>query len=203
MKRILIVDDHVVVGKSIALLLKHAEKDTEADAVGTMQEAMKLLEQEQSYDLVLLDFDMPGINGLDGLQLLKQNYPDLTVGIISGITDVLAIKAAISKGAIGWLPKTLDDIPLIHAINTMIAGGSFIPADAVLDYVELREKWSGFTQKEIEVANLISDGHSDKAISNQLGISPKTTQNHVRAILKKAGVDNRTKFAAKFREYEN
>lgn len=199
MKRILIVDDHIMIGRSLAVLLKHSGSNIDADAAASVKETLKLLADGKEYDLILLDFDMPSINGLEGLKMIKAEYPDQLIGMLSGIAEIKAVQSAIANGAIGWIPKTMHEEPLTHAIETMIAGGSFAPASFLVEFEKRPPKWEHLTKKEAEIADLIADGYSDKDISNELGISPRTTQNHVRALLKKANVDNRTKFASAYK----
>lgn len=194
MKRILVIDDHRMIGSSMALLFKHAKPEVDVDIAVSMDKAYPFLEQNGTYDLVLLDYDLPRIDGLAGLKSIKEKYPEQKVCMLSGISAPNIVYACIHHGAVGWISKTMHEKQLIHAILMMAAGGEFIPADVLTIINKYQKKWNTLTDKETEVAELLCKGHSDKDIANEFGISPRTVQNHVRALLKKADVDNRTKF---------
>ena len=156
------------------------------------------LAKGSTYDLILLDYDMPGENGLNGLKRLKQEFPDQTYGMISGITDTLIIKECLEFGAIGWIPKSMSGDPLIHAIRIMAENVQFVPADIILKLEQTEDRWHLFTGIEKDIAKLITTGQSDKEIAGSLNMPVRTVQHHVRSILKKADSENRIKFALSF-----
>jgi DNA-binding NarL/FixJ family response regulator len=161
---------------------------------------MAQLDAGQTFDLILLDYEMPRTNGLQGLKMIRQQYPRQIVGMLSGRTDPQLVKTAIDSGAIGWLPKSMSEEPLLHALRMMAAGGQFAPTEVLQELKQYEDRWGNLTPTENQVARLVADGHSDKEIAAQLGMAPKTVGNHVRATLKKAGVENRTKFAVMFQK---
>lgn len=187
-------------GNALAYMLSQMDPNVSVTAVGSVAEVMAHLEADEAFDLILLDYEMPRTNGLQGLKMIQQQYPDQTVGMLSGRTDPQLVKSAIDGGAIGWLPKTLSEEPLLHALRMMAAGGQFIPKE-VLEELQLYEnRWGDLTPTETQVAQEVADGLGDKEIAAQLGMAPGTVRNHVRAILTKAGVENRTKFAVMFQK---
>ena len=97
-----------------------------------------------------------------------------------------------------WLPKAMSEEPLLHALRMMAAGGQFIPKEVLAELKRLEDRWGSLTQTETQVANLVAEGLTDKEIAAQMELSPKTVENHVRSLLKKAGAVNRTKFAVMF-----
>jgi DNA-binding NarL/FixJ family response regulator len=143
---------------------------------------------------------MPRTNGLQGLAKIQQQYPQQTVGMLSGRTDPQLVKAAIDGGAIGWLPKSMSEEPLLHALRMMAAGGQFIPSEVLEELKQFEDRWGNLTATETLVAKLVADGLGDKEIAGQLDLAPNTVRNHVRAILTKAGVENRTKFAVMYQK---
>lgn len=129
MKRILVIDDHRMIGSSMALLFKHSKPEVEVDIAVSMDKAYPFLEQNGTYDLVLLDYDLPRIDGLAGLKSIKEKYPEQKVCMLSGISAPNIVYACIHHGAVGWISKTMHEKQLIHAVLMMAAGGEFIPAD--------------------------------------------------------------------------
>lgn len=179
-------------------LLKQLDPEVEAISVGSAAAALAALREHDPFDLVLLDYEMPGSNGIKGMAMIHQAYPDQKVGIISGRTDSQLVKSAMDQGAVGWLPKSISDKPLLHALRMMAAGERFIPSDVLEELNTKDDRWEIFSPAEQKVAKLLAQAMSDKEIAIELALEPKTVRNHVRAILRKAGTDNRTKFALAF-----
>lgn len=199
MKTLLIADDHLMFGNALAYMLSQMDPNVSVTAVASVAKVMAHLDAGEEFDLILLDYDMPRTNGLQGLAMIQQQYPQQTVGMLSGRTDPQLVKAAIDGGAIGWLPKSMSEEPLLHALRMMAAGGQFIPKEVLEELKLYEDRWGSLTPTETQVANLVADGLGDKEIAGQLDLAPNTVRNHVRAILTKAGVENRTKFAVMFR----
>lgn len=197
-KRIMIVDDHLMVGQSLAHLLQTMDSGIETFALGSIADLSDDLKQGSKYDLILLDYEMPKMNGLDGLKLLKKDYPDQIIGMISGITDIVIIRECIKKGAIGWIPKSMSGEPLIHAIRLMAENVQFIPSEFIFKLSETEDRWHQFDGAEKDVVQQIADGLTDKEIAAQLELPVRTVQHHVSAILKKSECENRVKFALNF-----
>ena len=198
MKRLLIADDHLMIGSALVYLLKQLDPEVEATAVGSAGEALRSVGENGPFDLVLLDYDMPGTNGIRGMELIHEASPNQTVGMISGRTEPSLVKDAIDAGAVGWLPKSMSDQPLLHALRMMAAGGQFVPTDVLEDLKAIDDRWAIFSEAEQRVAKLLAQALSDKEIAKELKLEPKTIRNHVRVILRKAKVDSRTKFALAF-----
>lgn len=187
-------------GSALAYMLSQMDPDVSVTAVESVAKVIAHLEAGETFDLTLLDYDMPRINGLQGLKMIQQRYPHQTIGMLSGRTDPQLVKSAIDGGAIGWLPKSMSEEPLLHALRMMAAGGQFIPKEVLEELQQYENQWGDLTPTETQVAQLVADGLSDKEIAAQLVMAPNTVRNHVRAVLTKAGVENRTKFAVMYRE---
>mgnify|MGYP000430451593 FL=1 len=200
MKRLLIADDHLMIGSALVYLLKQLDSSIDAMSVGSAKAALQTLSEGAPFDLVLLDYDMPGTNGIKGMAMIHKDHPEQTVGIISGRTEPQLVKAAIAAGAVGWLPKSMSDEPLLHALRMMAAGGQFVPTDVLAELRSTDDRWDLFSEAEQRVAKHLAQGLSDKEIALGLELEPKTVRNHVRNILRKAGAESRTKFALAFHE---
>ncbi|MBT8418849.1 MAG: response regulator transcription factor, partial [Silicimonas sp.] len=126
--RLLIADDHDMVRDTIAMFLE-SEGVTEIGTAATLGEAIDKVRESGAYDLVLLDYNMPGMNGLTGLAQMKQANDDRPVAILSGSASPNVARDAIDQGAAGFLPKTLGARSMVSAIRFMAAGETFVPLD--------------------------------------------------------------------------
>ncbi len=194
--RILLADDHGMVRETISAYLT-TEGRAAVVAVSDYFEAMKALEQKGTFDLVLLDFSMPGMNGLQGLTDALAKFPNQPIAIVSGTAPNKVAQEALDAGAIGFLPKTMGAKSLVNAVRFMIAGESFVPPSVLAGGEEAEE--TAFTkqlsQREKEVLSGLCKGHSNKEIARDLDLQEVTIKLHVRTLCKKLNAKNRTQAA--------
>ena len=182
-------------GSAVSLLLTQMAPDLEVSSLSSVKQVLEMLAQGTVADLILLDYDMPSVDGITGMNMIWKLHPDQQIAIISGIAPPHNVKAAIRAGAVGWLQKSLKEDQLMHAIRMMVAGATYVPAEVLQAIEQIDERWGDLTQAEHGVVRLVAEGLTDKEIAIQLEVAPKTVQMHMRKILKKAGVDNRTRLA--------
>lgn len=194
--RILLADDHGLVRDAISAYLE-AEGRAAVIAVEDYGEAMKMLSNKGPFDLVLLDFGMPGMNGLDGLSNAIKSYPNQPFAILSGTAPNRIAQQAVERGAIGYLPKSMGAKSLINAVRFMIAGETYIPASLLGNNGETPE--TEFTKKlsmrERQVLTGLCNGKSNKEIARELDLQEVTIKLHVRTLCKKLDAKNRTQAA--------
>lgn len=192
MGKILLADDHGLVRETIAAyLMQNGVHDVAA--VADLSGAESAL-AEDGYDLVLLDYRMPGMESLDGLNRLAGQYPDTPIALISGAAGGDVARQAIDLGAAGFLPKTLGPDDLLHAVDTLMAGGVFMPDDV------MAEAAHRLTPREIEVVRGIAGGKSNKEIARDLGVQEVTIKLHVKTLSRKLEARNRTHAAMRARD---
>jgi DNA-binding NarL/FixJ family response regulator len=187
--KILVADDHDLVRETIAAFLKESDID-EVKTVANLEEAITAAEQNGAYDLVLLDYDMPGMNGLEGLQRMKRANAEKAVAILSGAASREVAEAALKNGAQGFIPKTLGARSLVTAARFMVAGEVYAP----LEFMRKKpEDHSGpFSPRELEVLRGICDGKSNKEIARDCSLQEVTVKMHVKTLSRKLGARNRT-----------
>ena len=194
--RILLADDHGMVRETISAYLT-TEGRAAVVAVSDYFEAMKALDQKGPFDLVLLDFTMPGMNGLKGLSDAIAKFPDQAFAIVSGTAPNKIAQDAIEEGAIGFLPKTMGAKSLVNAVRFMIAGETFVPASVLANDGQVEE--SAFekqlSHREKQVLSGLCKGESNKEIARELDLQEVTIKLHVRTLCKKLNAKNRTQAA--------
>lgn len=195
-RRIIIVDDHPLFRAALRQTLTGGDASVEVEEAGDLTQLSKALEAERDCDLVLLDLNMPGVRGFSGLLLLRAQYPDVPVMIISAVEDATVIRRAFELGAAGYLSKSVGPIEIRRAIETVLDGEMFVPEGIDLRIEDaqsaLMHRLSTLTPQQVRVLMMLSDGLMNKQIAYELSISEATVKAHVSAILQKLNVDSRT-----------
>lgn len=201
--RLLIADDHELVRDTLSSFLRQQDI-SEICTVGDLDGVIALLAGGDTYDLILLDYTMPGVNGLDGLKRLL-DLPDVPpVALISGIADMAVALQAMRMGAQGFLQKSMPAQSLLHAIRFMGTGERFLPVDDVLAFFANQSKplpavsapsAVSLTPRETEVLAALCDGQTNKEIARALDLSEPTIKLHVKTLYRRLGATNRTQAA--------
>jgi DNA-binding NarL/FixJ family response regulator len=195
-RRIIIVDDHPLFRAALRQTLASGDPSIEVEEAGDLAGLNAALETDRDCDLVLLDLNMPGVRGFSGLLLLRAQYPDVPVAIISAVEDGAVIRRAFELGASGYLHKSVGPPEIRRAIETVLSGEVFVPEGIDIasddDHSALMRRLSTLTPQQVRVLMMLSDGLMNKQIAYELSISEATVKAHVSAILQKLDVDSRT-----------
>ena len=204
--RIMLVDDQPLVRNGIASLLQARGHHVVGEA-GDGQQALELVRSTHP-DLVLMDLNMPVLDGLSATRLLKTEHPNLKVVVLTVSDDERDLIEAVKSGAHGYLLKDLEADDFFEAIDAIEHGESVIPPRLA------RHLWDEFgkitarqpepavedhdtlTDREWEVLRLVAAGHTNREIADRLSISENTVKFHMRGILDKLHLRNRTEVAA-------
>lgn len=203
--KILIADDHQLLADALTQLVKENEADAEVLQAGTLDDALDKLENDKAVEIVLVDYDLPGMNGVQGLSRLRDKNPQVPCAIFSGSPDMRLATNALASGAAGFIPKSMSAPAFFHAIKLMQVGEKFIPAelyenmathgsaglandDDAADFI-LR---TGLSPREVDVLRALVKGISNREIGQELGVEEVTIKLHLRRVYKKIGVPNRT-----------
>jgi len=194
--KILLADDHELVRDTISAYL-HSEGRVAVVAVPDYASAMKQVSAGDPFDLVLLDFEMPGMNGLDGLTDAVRRFPNQAFAILSGTAPNKIAQQAVALGAVGFLPKTMGAKSLMNAVRFMAAGETFVPASLLAeDGTPVETDFSRqLSQREKETLRGLCRGQSNKEIARDLNLQEVTIKLHVRTLCKKLNAKNRTQAA--------
>jgi len=198
---ILTIDDDKDVRSSIKLFLEDLDYLVLEASDG--QEGLKLFHLHRP-DLILLDLNMPGMNGLNGLITLRNDLPTVPVVIVSAEEDKQIVLQAITYGAVGFITKSSPREQMTEALKQILAGNVYLPSDIIRssqpdnrrtqrkdDNQIPPELLSSLTRRQLLVLERMSKGESNKQIAYNLNIAETTVKAHVSAILRKLGVHNR------------
>ncbi len=195
-RRIIIVDDHPLFRSALRQTLAAGDPSILVEEAGDLATVGAALEANRDCDLVLLDLNMPGTRGFSGLLLLRAQFPEVPVMIISAVEDGTVIKRALELGAAGYLHKSVGPVDIRRAIETVLSGDVYVPEGMDLPnedaHSALMQRLSTLTPQQIRVLMMLSDGLMNKQIAYELTISEATVKAHVSAILQKLDVDSRT-----------
>ena len=195
---IVIADDHPLFRGALRQAVTGVLDDVGVIEAGGLDELTAKLAADSAVDLVLLDLTMPGVQGYSGLIYLRAQYPDIPVVIVSANEDPVVIRRAIGFGASGFIPKSLDTAAIGAAVQAVLAGDSWTPADVDLtaddddEAADIARRMATLTPQQVRVLMMLSEGLLNKQIAYELGVSEATVKAHVSAILQKLGVESRT-----------
>ncbi|MCA1021249.1 response regulator [Halobacillus litoralis] len=207
--RIVLIDDHKLFREGVKRILDF-ESSFEVVAEGDDGDAALRIVEEHLPDVVLMDINMPSMNGVEATAEITKRYPEMKVIILSIHDDENYVTHALKTGAQGYLLKEMDSDALIDAIKVVGAGGSYlhpkVTHNLVAEYrrlseskgssgyrtIEYRKPLHLLTRRECEVLQLLADGNSNRGVAEALYISEKTVKNHVSNILQKMNVNDRT-----------
>src|SRR5436309_4577353 len=199
--RVLVVDDHRMFAEALEMLLA-GEQDVEiAGVVGTGEEALEVVARVSPH-VVLMDIDLPGIDGIEATRRIRELSPSTEVVIITAYQEPAVMARAIEAGACGFVHKTQTADQLVGVIRGAAAGEMVLPSGdirAVLAKLQAAHRdrtdagWliDQLTSREIQILQAIAQGSSTRELAETLFISQLTVQTHVKNILAKLGVHSK------------
>lgn len=208
MLRILIADDHPMVRDALRLAVAYSCHADEVFEAGSLDEAVKILDDKGALDLVLLDLNMPGMHqDLAGLLSMRRRFPAVPVVVVSANEDRVLVRDCIRAGASGFIPKSTPRDAIAQALRKVMAGEIYLPAgigdiddeddeDVAIETdeetAEIARRVQSLTQQQLRVLEMLGTGKLNKQIAFELSITETTVKAHVSAILQKLKVCSRT-----------
>lgn len=193
--RLLIVDDDPLVCRSLQLLLVKEEDFEVVNTAGNGQAAIEICQLEQP-DVILMDIQMPVMDGIECLKRIKQQWPSIQIMMLTTFRDEHNIRMALKAGAEGYLLKSTSIENMAQQIRALKAGSTILDADVLKAIVEPDGiKLAGLTDRERDIVELVAQGLSNKEIADQLFLSAGTVRNMLSIILDKLELRDRTQLA--------
>lgn len=212
MLRVLIADDHPLFREGLRGLVTQLDDKVTVAEAGSLPEAQQLINQQGSFDLLLIDLRMPGMDGVEGIKSLKKLAPNAPLVVISGFESKRNAEQSLEAGASGFIPKSAAINVTLNALKLVMLGEIYLPPGLMYGQQGQEDEdpahptapaprtfdpalLAPLTQRQYDVLALLGQGKSNKDIADTLGISEGTVKVHVGAILKVLGASNRTQAA--------
>jgi DNA-binding NarL/FixJ family response regulator len=196
--RVLVADDHAVVRTGLSQLVGTFEGVELVGAAANGEEAVTLV-AERAPDVVLMDLEMPVLDGIEATSRIREAQPEVAVVILTSFSDRERIRGALDAGAVGYLLKDAEPDELARAIQAAARGESPLDPKAAQALLGARHATTtagdALSGREREVLVLVAEGHPNKVIAQRLSISEKTVKAHLTSVFRQIGVTDRTQAA--------
>ena len=200
LSQVLIIDDHPLFREALSAAVSLAYPTARSKEVSNVDEAIQVLESDRDFDIALLDLNIPGVHGFEGLLRLRTLHPRLPVLVVSGLENEQIIDEAITYGAAGFLPKSLGREVLATAVDAVMAGDVYMPeglapGSNTVDgaaKADIIEGLLSLTPQQLRVLFMLREGLLNKQIAYELDVGATTVKKHVSEILRKLQVHSRT-----------
>ncbi|QHD50810.1 response regulator transcription factor [Vreelandella aquamarina] len=204
MYSLLVADDHPLFRDALHTVIRSGFTDTELVEADSLAAAIARIEAQEGLDLLLLDLSLPDADGLEGLKALRETFPWLPVAIVSAHQERQLVLDAITLGAVGYIPKSTPREQLLAALQQILQGQLYLPAEIMrrppprppsapgaTHSDDRQSRLPRLTDKQLDVLSCMSQGMSNKQIARELAIAETTVKTHVSAILRKLGASSR------------
>lgn len=194
--KVFIVDDHEIFRKGLIMVINKFNTARVVAEASNGAEFLKMIKSVDT-DVVLMDIQMPEINGIEATQRVMKEYPDIKIAALSMYGEEKYLQSMIESGVHGFLLKNISKDKLKQAIETIASGGNYFSEELLsfftTKYIHNQKKENTeakFTSREIEVLQLIAKGLTDKEIGEKLFISERTVNGHRANLIAKTGSKN-------------
>lgn len=199
---ILILDDHPLFGEALKQIVLRLGNNVIIHLADESNKAVAYIESVREYDLIMVDLNLPGLDGFGFMRLLNANFVLSPVVVISATENREDIKRVLEYGAMGFIPKASDSRTILGAIRTILQGDIYLPEgmgnirnEGANTSVQEREALLaklGISARQLTTLELIEKGLSNKEIARKLFISESTVKTHVSRLISAFAVSNRT-----------
>jgi DNA-binding NarL/FixJ family response regulator len=204
--KVMVVDDHAIIREGIRSLLELEHDISLVAEASSSSECMEILENDESYNIILMDLKMPGIDGIEATRLIKNQFPHIKVVILTNYEDDEFVLESIRVGADGYVLKDVKKVDLLKIIRSILEDRGYIDPAVTRKVFERLKRTSISTsedshvrpvlsQRELQVLEQLVEGKSNKEIAETVCLSLDTVKAHLKNIYKKLGVCSRSQAA--------
>lgn len=197
--KILVVDDHQLFLDGFEMLLSRLSDDAKVIACANAMEAEECLKDNPDTNLIVLDLEMPGIDGLSLMRKFQQQLALTPIVFVSANENLSLIKQVMDAGAFGFIPKQSDSHVLLEGLKRVIDGEIYLPVEVTEKLVSFGKgsldedpvKYYKLSPRQLDVLRLMASGKSNKVIASELGIAEPTVKSHISVLFQAMDVTNR------------
>ncbi|MEK1928106.1 MAG: response regulator transcription factor [Rhizobium giardinii] len=187
--KVLLIDNHLLVLDGLKAVLETFDHIEVAGTAGLAQTGLDIGREVRPH-VVLMDINMPKLNGIDAIELFRKELPDARIVMLSMHDSREYISSSVMRGAAGYILKDVSSDEIVSAIETVAGGGTYF-SSGVVDVLMERENGSdthSLTPRERDILGLIGSGRSNKEMAEALGITPATAETHRKNLKRKLGI---------------
>ncbi len=201
--KVAIIEDRREIREGLSMLIGFTEGFECVGKYGSMEEALASM-RHRAPDVILSDIGLPGMDGIEGIGLIKKQHPDVTILMLSVYEDNERIFEALCAGAVGYLLKNTPPVKILDAIREALGGGSPMSPEVARKVITVFKDYRppekvdyDLTPHETRLLKLLVDGHSYKTAARELGVSVNTVSFHLKSIYEKLQVHSKSEAVAK------
>jgi DNA-binding NarL/FixJ family response regulator len=188
--KVLLVEDHALMREAVKIVFEETEDMELVGEVADGRELLPLLKRVEA-DVILLDVQLPGLDGLGCLEALAEHHPDIKTAMLTAVDDAQVIESAFRRGADAYILKSVNPFDLPAAIRQML-DGSVIHRQPSVQGGAAAPRAAGLSEKEVVVLAELCHGYTNKEIAARLWLSEQTVKFHLRNVYRKLGIKSRT-----------
>lgn len=193
--KVLLADDHPLMREALHQTLRRLDPGVRILDAQDYPSLFSLAARHPDADLALVDLNMPGLPGQEGIRQFRARFPELPLAVLSASESVVDIRSALDAGALGYVLKSSSAETLVSALRQMLAGHAYTPRSGSRSDPSFTAAGSAaarLTPRQVEVMQLLRQGYPNKIIARKLDLTEGTVKVHMGAIFRALGVRNRT-----------
>ena len=205
--KVAIIEDERDIRDGLGMLINYTDGFQCVGKYGSMEEALASI-RHRTPDVILSDIGLPGMNGIEGVRIIKEKFPDMTILMLSVYQDDDRIFHALCAGAVGYLLKKTPPTKILDALREAVAGGAPMSPEVARKVITIfkdfrppEEVEYDLTPHEVRILKLLVEGHSYKTAAARLNVTPSTISFHLKNIYEKLQVHSKSEAVAKALQY--
>ena len=205
--KVTIIEDERDIRDGLGMLINYTDGFTCVGKYGSMEEALAGI-RHRTPDVILSDIGLPGMNGIEGVRLIREQFPEMTILMLSVYQDDDRIFHALCAGAVGYLLKKTPPTKILDALREAVAGGAPMSPEVARKVITIfrdfrppEEVEYDLTPHEVRILKLLVEGHSYKTAAARLNVTPSTISFHLKNIYEKLQVHSKSEAVAKALQY--